>query len=127
VHNMMIAQLLAHMRAIMVDDNLLPIEQEAKEFVLRIGEQRANRILNAICRRFDRRYNKACSANNVPINPEWIFKTDFEVSLTYKIQLGLQLTDDYNTPQAARQRILKRLEERKSRRAARIHQQLGIS
>lgn len=108
-------------------NDLLPIEQEAKDFVLRIGEQRANRILNAICRRFDRRYNKACSANNVPINPEWIYKTDLEVSLTYKIQLGLKLTDDYNTPQAARQRIKKRLEARKSRRAARIHQQLSAS
>lgn len=99
-------------------NDLLPIEQEAKDFVLRIGDQRAIRILNAICRRFDRRYNKACSANNVPINREWIYKTDLEVSLTYKIKLGLKLNDDYNTPQAAKQRILKRIAERKARREA---------
>lgn len=101
------------------DSKLLPNEQEAKDFVLRIGQQRAERILNAIYRRFDRRYNKACDDNNMPINAEWIYKTELEVNLSFKLKMGLQLTDDYNTPWAAKLRIQKRLEERKAKREAR--------
>jgi len=99
---------------------LLPSEQEAKDFVLKIGAQRASRILDAICRRFDRRYKLACDQSNSPINPEWIYKTKLEVDLTDRIKMGLQLTDDYNTPAAAKQRLLKRLEERKAKRQNKI-------
>ena len=99
--------------------DLLPSEQEAKDLVVRIGQQRADRILSALTRRFDRRYNKACDASMVPINPEWIYRSELEVNLTFKLKMGLQLTDDYNTPCAAKLRIKKRLEERQARRAAR--------
>ena len=99
---------------------LLDSEQEAKDFVIKIGAQRASRILSAIGRRFDRRYNNACNASNSPVNPEWIYRTELEVNLTYKIKMGLQLTDDYNTPQAAKERTVKRLADRKAQRKARM-------
>jgi len=98
---------------------LLPNEQESVNFVVRIGQKRAERILNAITRRFDRRYNKALNCAMVPLNPEWIIKTPLEVKLTYWIKIGLTLTDDDNTPAAAKQRIRKRIDARNALRKAR--------
>jgi hypothetical protein len=99
---------------------LLPNEQKAKDLVLRVGQQRACRILNALTRRFERRYNKACDESMSPVNPEWIYKTELEVNLTFDLKIGLQLTDAFNTPKAAKERIAKRLEARKAIYAGRI-------
>ncbi|MEI8659392.1 hypothetical protein [Vibrio sp. Hal054] len=98
---------------------LLPSEQQAYDFVKRIGLERAQRILASICRRFDRRYDKACDSNLVPINREWIRRTELEVELTHRLKIGMTLVDDSNTPEAAHQRILERIEARKARRAGR--------
>ena len=105
---------------LMRNTNLLPSEQESVELVNRIGRSRAERILNSISRRFERRYQSACDTNMVPINPEWIYKTKLEVELTFKLKMGLALTDDYFTPAAAKARILKRIEERNLARAKKL-------
>lgn len=95
---------------------LLKAEQEALEFVQHYGIERCNRVLDAICLRFDRRFNLAVKLANVPINREWVMKTPFEVELTHRLKIGIGLADDYFTPEAARQRILKRIAARKLRR-----------
>lgn len=92
--------------------DLLPSEQQAAAFVRSIGIDRAERILSAIARRFDRRYAKACTESFAPINREWVKQTELEVELTHRIKLGLMLVDDYHTPKAAHARILKRLADR---------------
>ena len=103
-----------------VDLDLMPSEQMAADFVSKIGIERAQRILDAICRRFDRRYQKACDKNPlVPINPEWVRNTPLELDLTHRIKMGLTILDDYNTPYAAHQRILTRIAKRNADRAAR--------
>lgn len=99
---------------------LLKEEQNASAFVLHIGIERAERILNAICKRFDRRYERACDNSMSPINREWVYRTEFEVSLTHKIKIGLTLVDQYNTPAAAKKRILERIENRK-RKLSKLH------
>lgn len=91
---------------------LLPIEQISHDLVSRIGEVRATRILDAIQRRFDRRFNIAADASMSPINPEWIYRTDIEKELTYKLKLGLMLTG-HDSPAEARKRILLRREARR--------------
>lgn len=100
--------------------DLMPSEQMAVDFVSKIGIERAQRILDAICRRFNRRYQKACDENPlVPINPEWVRNTPLELDLTHRIKMGLTILDDYNTPYAAHQRILARIAKRNADRAAR--------
>ncbi|OEE38306.1 hypothetical protein A1QO_02695 [Vibrio genomosp. F10 str. ZF-129] len=94
---------------------LLPNEAKAKAFVLRIGFERSTRLINAIDRRFQRRYKKACINSFSPINPEWIYKTKLEVELMHQLKMGLSLADTSNTPAAARQRILERIERRKAK------------
>ena len=96
--------------------HLLKSEQKAVDFVKRIGVERAQRILIAIEKRISRRYNAACDGNKVPINPEWIRRTQLEVDLTFDIKMGLTLLDDYNTPFAAKARIDARLKERRAKR-----------
>lgn len=94
---------------------LLPKEQEAKDFVAKIGLERASRILSAITRRFDRRFKKACEVCVTPINPEWVPSTKLEISLTYRLKMGMQLLDTYNTPAAAKARIRARIQARNER------------
>lgn len=95
---------------------LLKEEQNASDFVLSIGIKRAERVLNAICKRFDRRYERACDNGFGSINREWVYRTELEVNLTHKIKMGLNLVDQYNTPAAAKKRILERIEARKEKR-----------
>lgn len=101
------------------NETLLPNEQEAKDFVMRIGKERATRIIESIHKRFKRRYNACCDDNRVPINPEWVYQTKLERELKHRIAMGLKLTDDYNTPEAAHARILERIKKRNADRAAR--------
>lgn len=100
--------------------NLLHSEQKAVDFIGKYGQNRATRVLDALCRRFDRRYEKACESSFSPINRESVYKTPLEVDLTHLIKMGLTLTDTYNTPLAAKKRLLERREKRKAQRAKRI-------
>lgn len=97
---------------------ILASEQKAADLVNRIGLARANRILDAIIRRFNRRYQKACDAGGVPVNPEWIRRTPLERELEYQLKIGTSLVDDYFTPEAARARILARIAQRKAQQKA---------
>lgn len=105
-----------------MNQSLLPNEQKAKDFVNTIGTERAERILNAICRRLDRRYERACNQSMVPFDRDHMRRTSLEVSLLWELKTGLMLNDTYNTPQAAKARILKRIAARKERRQARYEQ-----
>lgn len=96
----------------------LPSEQCAYDYVSMIGLERATRVLEALGRRFDRRFHAACDANMVPINPEWIYRTPFEVELMHRLKIGMALVDTYNTPSAAHQRIVKRIVKRIAERNA---------
>ena len=79
----------------MIDSELLPTEQEASAFVSRIGLDCAYRLLDKLARRFDRRYALACKQSFAPINREWVRSTPFELDLTYRLKLGIQINDDY--------------------------------
>ena len=96
--------------------SLLPSEHRAAEFVREIGVDRAGRILDAICRRFDRRFKKACDISPTPINREWVRQTHLEIELTHKLKMGLMLVDEYFTPVAAHARILARISARNANR-----------
>lgn len=93
--------------------DLLPNEKAAVEYVRKIGLDRAYRVINAIGNRIDRRYNAAADLAPFPINPEWIRKTPLERELMFRLQIGAKLLDNYFTPLAAKDRIKKRLAERK--------------
>lgn len=94
--------------------DLLKSEQEAYDFVKKTGLARAARIANAISRRINRRIQDACDSGVV--SPVYVRRTPLEESLLYRIQLGTQLVDTCNTPEAAHARILKRIAERKANR-----------
>lgn len=94
---------------------LLPNEQLAKDFVLKYSPQRCARVLDALCRRFDRRFHRAASEAAVPINPEWVYTTAFEKELIHRIKLGLSLVDT-DTPHQAKIRILQRIASRGGKR-----------
>jgi hypothetical protein len=97
--------------------SLLSSEQKAADFVSEIGIERATTILNAICRRIDRRYDAACQANpHTPINREWVRQTDLERELIHRLKMGLMLVDDYLTPTKAHERILARIAARNANR-----------
>ncbi len=99
---------------------MLPIEKEASEFVNRIGLDRAYRLLDKLTRRFDRRYARVCKASFAPINREWVRSTRFELDLTYRLKLGIQINDDYFTPHAAQKRIIaRRLAQKEARKTGR--------
>lgn len=98
--------------------DLLPSEQAAFDFVSDIGLARASALLDAIGRRFDRRYSKACKSSFAPINREWIYRTALEVDLTHRLKIGLTLCDVSSTPEACRNRIMARRSQRKAERQA---------
>ncbi|EHY9845628.1 MULTISPECIES: hypothetical protein [Vibrio] len=100
--------------------DLLPSEQEASEFVERIGLERAYRIYKKLAVRFDRRYLKACQASFVPINREWVRSTPFELSLSHRLLIGITINDRSNDPDKAKERIRARIQARNARRKARI-------
>lgn len=99
---------------------LLPSEKKHVEFINKYGRERATRLLDALCRRFDRRYEKACDNAFAPINREWVYQTPFEVEMKHHIKMGLTLTDTENTPMAAHQRILERISKRNAQRASKL-------
>lgn len=95
--------------------DLLPAEQAASDFVSKIGLPRAYQLINKLAKRFDRRYDRACKAAFTPINREWIRQTPFELELMHRLQIGVRINDDYFTPHAAKERILKRIAARKAK------------
>lgn len=98
-------------------NDLLPSEQEASDFVSRIGLDRAYRLLEKLTRRFDRRYARACAESFAPINREWVRSTPFELELSHRLKIGIALNDDYFTPHAAHQRIIaRRLAQKEARK-----------
>lgn len=98
--------------------DLLPSEQAAFDFVSGIGLTRATALLDAIGRRFDRRYSKACKSSFSPIDREWVYRTALEVDLTHRLKIGLTLCDVGNTPEDCHNRIMARRAQRKAERQA---------
>lgn len=98
---------------------LLAREKESYELVKRIGIKRANRILDSIVRRFERRYKKTQRNSMSPLNPGWIRETELEITLKYKLKQGIALNDNFNTPAAAKKRIQERIARRNSQIAKR--------
>jgi hypothetical protein len=108
-----------------IETKLLASEEKAKAFVEKYTVERCERVLNAIGRRFDRRYELACEQAAIPLNREWIRKTDLEVDLMHRLKIGLTLLDDYSTPMAARLRQLKRISEKGGERGERAQEKLN--
>ncbi|MDK9793768.1 hypothetical protein [Vibrio sp. D431a] len=107
-----------------VSTELYPSEKEASDFVARIGLERAYRLLDKLSRRFDRRYKRACEQCFAPINREWVRSTPFELDLNHRLKLGIQINDDYFTPEAARKRIIaRRLAQKEARKLKQQEQQ----
>ena len=100
--------------------DLLASELASKEFVLSIGVERSTRILEAVCKRIKRRAKNGCTFGQF-LTEDYVRKADWEVELIFKLKMGLKLIDTFSTPEAARQRILARIEERKAR--ARLRKQ----
>lgn len=111
--------------------SLLPEEQQAKAFVARIGDTRAQRILTSICKRIDRRIEKGNRHTFSNLFDRYsVRRTALEVSLMHKIKLGISLNDTYFTPVAARQRIIARIAKRNALRqskALNMCQQISIT
>ena len=99
-------------------EHLLPSEQHAKDFVAKYTAERCTRLLDALCRRFDRRFELAASNAGVPINREWVRVTPFERELTFRLKMGLTLNNT-DTPFKAKIRILKRMVARGGMRGQR--------
>lgn len=102
---------------------LLRSEQEAKDFVDRIGTKRATRLLCAITARIKRRIDIGNrGAVGFRYDEYSIRVTELERTLMYQLKMGLTLLDTYNTPVAAKKRILERIakrNEKERRRKAR--------
>ncbi|MCF2903086.1 hypothetical protein L1267_22205 [Pseudoalteromonas sp. OFAV1] len=100
-------------------NNLLPSEQYALDFVLRIGRERATRLLELVTGRISRRIRVGNEKSfGQFLDESCIRKAPWEVELTYQLKMGLQLSNT-DTPAAAHERILKRIAERKERAALR--------
>jgi len=100
---------------------LLQDEQKAKDFVLAIGEKRANRLLNLLTFRIALRIRKANEACSVAMFYEGNIRVaEWETNLIHDLKMGICLTDTFNTPLAAKERIQKRIDERKARAALRL-------
>lgn len=97
---------------------MLSSQDCAVALVSRIGVSRAYRLLAAITRRVDRRYNALCLASFSPMNREWVRRTPLEVTLMHQLKLGIALLDDFHTPSAARARIQARLAARRAQRGS---------
>ena len=94
---------------------LLPYEQRAKDFVLRIGIERATRLLELASGRIDRRVRKA-NEQSFGQFFDWgcIKKAPWEVNLIFELKMGLGLTNT-DTPAKAHQRTIA---QRKAQRLA---------
>jgi hypothetical protein len=98
---------------------LLPNEQRAKDFVSRIGIERAERLLTMVCNRVERRIRMANSqVIGQFFDDSCIKKYEWEVTLTYELKMGLQLLNT-DTPAKARERIVARRKARKALREQR--------
>lgn len=108
---------MSEIKSTVTTNDLPPCEQEAADFVRRIGLERAYRILDKLTQRFDRRYARACAECFAPINREWIRSTPLELDLSHRIKIGISIVDDYFTPYAAHQRIIaRRLAQKEARK-----------
>jgi hypothetical protein len=100
---------------------LLPNEQQAKDFVLKIGQKRSERLLDLVCGRIKRRADKGNAQNPTMYFTESnVRKAQWEIDMEYNLKMGLTLTDDYNTPVAAKARIAARIAARNERRKERL-------
>lgn len=96
---------------------LLSNEQQAKDFVSMIGQLRATRLLNLVCGRIKRRADKGNAENPIMYFSESnVRKAQWEIDLEFNLKMGLSLTDDYNTPCAAKSRIMARIAARNARK-----------
>lgn len=98
--------------------SLLKNEQQAKDFVESIGQTRTRRLLDLITNRIARRIvkaNEGCSG--LVITESSVRRADWEVELIHKLKMGMMLTDTYNTQSAAKARNIKRIAERRAKRA----------
>lgn len=94
---------------------LLPTELFARDLVLRIGRNRALRVIDSLSRRTDRRV-RHCDMSGAAFlfTSASIRRSQWEVELFYQLKLGIMLTDTDNTPEAARARITQRRAQRVS-------------
>jgi hypothetical protein len=96
----------------------LKSEVEALALVEKIGRPRALKISHSISNRLTRRVNNAnASVFSGYFTLGCIKEYDWEKELSYKLKLGLMMTDFENTPEAARERNIKRREDRKAMRS----------
>jgi hypothetical protein len=98
--------------------SLLKNEQQAKDFVESIGQTRTRRLLDLITNRIARRIvkaNEGCSG--LVITESSVRRADWEVELIHKLKMGMMLTDTYNTQSAAKARNIKRIADRRAKRA----------
>ncbi|MGR5368484.1 hypothetical protein [Photobacterium damselae] len=108
---------MSKIKSTVTTDDLLPCEQEAADFVRRIGLERAYRLLNKLTQRFDRRYARACAKCFAPINRDWVRSTPLELELSHRIKIGISIVDDFFSPYAAHQRIIaRRLAQKEARK-----------
>lgn len=97
--------------------DLLPGEQAAMDFVSTIGVERAQRVLNLVCARIERRARLGGSFGQ-PLPLDYVRVAPWERTLIYNLKMGLQIINsEYLSPAAAKQRLLKRIAERNARLA----------
>ena len=102
-------------------------EQEAKDFVLKLGQGRADRLSSAISRRIERRVFKANQdAPGMFFDGGSIRKADWEVSLIYKLKIGLMLTQAMDTPGDRRNRMFARRKASRERARLSERNQKGV-
>lgn len=98
--------------------SLLKNEQEALDFVESIGQSRAHKLLTLITNRISRRIKKANEGCcGLVITESSVRTANWEVELIHKLKMGLCLADDSNTMSAAKARNVKRIAERRAKRA----------
>lgn len=97
--------------------DLLPLEKKAVTLVTAIGQARANRILDSLVHRFDKRCARLWS-NNATITIGNVYRTPLEVELSHLLKMGLMLVDN-DSPANARQRNLARIAKRNAKRLTR--------
>ena len=99
---------------------LLPNEQQAKDFVLKIGEARAERLLNLVGNRITRRADKGnAECPTMYFNEGTVRKAQWEVDLMFNTKMGLTLTNNQDNPIAAKARIAARIAARNAKRQER--------
>ncbi len=97
--------------------DLLPSELDALNFINAIGLHRAHKLLNKVCNRMSKRADRAnaeATYSDFCYTAHYLAKA-WELSLRHKLEIGITLVDNSNTPYAAHQRILERIAKRKER------------